>query len=420
MKLITLVKASIKNLRAHPLRTGLASLGIIIGISSVIVVYSAGEGVRSLIDSEIDTFGTNIIQTEIKIPTSKKGVEESRDMAQALALGAQVTTMTIDDMEEIEKIENVKASYAGTYAQEPIGYRGELHKAFIWGASASFIDIDNANLDYGRFYTNAEDDSLTQVVVLGSKIKDKLFGDSEPLGKYVKIRKSKYRVIGVMEERGVYMGMLDFDDMIYVPVKTATKKILGVKHVLFIMSEIIDANIVIDTVEEIKSVMRIQHDITDESKEDFRVTSMVEAMGILDEIMGALQLLLLAIVAISLVVGGVGIMNIMYATVSERQFEIGLRKSLGATKQDIIRQFLFEAILKTSLGGFFGVILGIFVSYLVAIAARANNLEWTFIIPLEAYVVSVGFSIFFGIVFGVLPAKKAASLNPVEALRAEQ
>lgn len=417
MTLITLLKSSIKNLRAHPLRTGLASLGIIIGISSVIVVYAAGEGISGLINSQIDTFGTNLIETEVKIPSGKQMAEESVDMAQAMALGAQVTTLKLSDMEEINKIENIERSYAITYAQEPISYRGELHKTFIWGASASFIDIDNSEVELGRFYTKEEDRNMSQVVVLGTKIKDKLFGESDPLGKYVKIRKSKYRVIGVMEERGVYMGLLDFDDMLYIPVKTATKKILGVNHVLAIFHQIKDSAQTSDTVEEIKAVLRQEHNITDESKEDFRVTSMVEAMDMLDEIMGALELLLLAIVAISLVVGGVGIMNIMYATVSERQFEIGLRKSLGATENDIIKQFLLEAILKTSLGGVLGVILGILLSYGVAIAARANNLDWALIIPLEAYFVSLGFSVFFGIVFGVLPARKAAKLDPVEALR---
>jgi len=409
MSIIYLIKTALISLSSHPLRTGLASLGIVIGISSVIIVYAAGAGVRGLINSQVETFGTNLIETEIKLPSAKQGRAEIQEMGAAVAAGAQVTTLRLEDMDAINEIDNVQRSYGGTYAQEPVSYKNEFHKTFIWGASATFIDIDQSEVVEGRFYTKEEDKTLAEVVVLGTKIKDKLFGESEAIGKYIKIRNSKYRVIGVMEERGVYMGLLDFDDMLYIPVKTATKKILGVNHILFMFHEILDVGKVKETAEEIRNVMRLQHNITDESKEDFRVTTMVEAMDMLETIMGALELLLLAIVAISLVVGGVGIMNIMYATVSEREFEIGLRKSLGATKSDIIYQFLLEAILKTSIGGIFGVILGILFSYIIAVHARNNDLDWDFSIPLEAYIVSLGFSVFFGVVFGVLPAKRAAN-----------
>lgn len=420
MVLSKLVKSAFESIKLHSLRTGLASLGIVIGISSVIIVYAAGEGVRGLINSQIDTFGSNLIETEIKIPSAKQGAEEVREMSSAIATGAQVTTLKIEDMNAIDELENIKRSYAGTYAQESVSYQSELHKTFIWGVSASFIEIDQSEVVNGRFYTEEEGKALAQVVVLGAKIKEKLFGDSDPLGRYVKLRKSKYRVIGVMEERGMYMGMIDFDDMLYIPVRTATKKILGVNHVLFLFHEMIDASQSQFTVEEINQVMRDQHEIVDASKEDFRITAMAEAMDMLDTVMGALELLLLAIVAISLVVGGVGIMNIMYATVTEREFEIGLRKALGATSNDIIIQFLLEAIFKTMIGGFFGVVLGVIFSYLIAIGAQNSNLEWQFSVPLEAYVVSFSFSVFFGVVFGVLPAKKAANLDPVEALRTEQ
>ncbi|MBL7057927.1 ABC transporter permease [Patescibacteria group bacterium] len=420
MSLISLIKSTFASLKANPLRTGLASLGIVIGISSVIIVYAAGEGVRGLINGQVEAFGTNLIETEIKIPSAKQGVAGAQEMGAAMATGAQVTTLKIEDMVAIDKIENISQSYAGTYAQEPVSYGNEMYKTFIWGASANYINIDNGEVVEGRFYTEDEDKSLAQVVVIGTKIKEKLFGESDAIGKYIKIRKSKYRVIGVMKERGVYMGMLDFDDMLYIPVKTAIKKILGVNHVLFLFHEVIDMSIVNETVEEIRQVMRVQHGISDLSKEDFRVTSMAEAMDMLDTIMGALELLLLAIVAISLIVGGVGIMNIMYATVSEREFEIGLRKSIGATNSDIIRQFLLEAIFKTTIGGILGVFFGVGFSYLIAIGARGKGLDWVFSVPLEAYVVSFGFSVFFGLVFGVLPAKKAANLNPVEALRTKQ
>ncbi|MCX6800131.1 MAG: ABC transporter permease [Candidatus Falkowbacteria bacterium] len=421
MYLLILFKSAFRSLGVNKLRTFLASLGVVIGISSVIIVYASGEGIKSLVSAQFQVFGSDTIETETKIPTNKKDMaSQSTDMAQAMAAGAQVTTLKIEDMEAVKKIDNIVDGYAVTYAQDIVSYENESHKTFIWGASASYIDIDKGQITKGRFYTDSEDRSLSSVVVLGSKINQDLFGQSDSVGKYVKIRNAKYQVIGVMAERGKYMGVIDFDNMMYIPVRTTIKKILGVEHILWMFHKMKNVSLAYETSEEIKSLIRARHNITDPIRDDFRVVSMVEAMDILNTIMGALKLLLLAIVAISLVVGGVGIMNIMYATVTERQFEIGLRKSLGATSKDIVNQFIVEAVLKTSIGGFFGIILGMMLSYVIAIVAQSKGLAWEFNIPYQAYIVSLSFSVFFGILFGVMPAKKAAKLDPVEALRAEQ
>ncbi|PIR13438.1 hypothetical protein COV49_02220, partial [Candidatus Falkowbacteria bacterium CG11_big_fil_rev_8_21_14_0_20_39_10] len=251
--------------------------------------------------------------------------------------------------------------------------------------------------------------------------------DSDPIGKSIKIYKKKFRVIGVIKERGAVMT-LDFDDFIYVPVRTLQKKVMGIDHVLYMMHQVTDANKVDEAQEEIRYVLRENHDLphpagpTDwmgEGKDDFRVVSMTESMEIMGTVTGAITLLLLAIVAISLVVGGVGILNIMYVVVTERTSEIGLRKAVGAKYKDIMTQFLLESILITVIGGIAGVILGALISFLISFGANSYGLDWQFSIPLRSLVVALGFSAFFGIVFGVYPARKAARMEPVEALRRE-
>jgi len=200
---------------------------------------------------------------------------------------------------------------------------------------------------------------------------------------------------------------------------------MGVDYVTYMVHQIKDLSRAEETAEEIRTILRENHDInkpndpSDVSKDDFRVTTMDEMMSMMDTVTGALTLLLLAIVAISLIVGGVGIMNIMYVAVSERTAEIGLRKAVGANTHDILWQFLIEAIFITLVGGFIGIILGVLISYLISIGATASGFDWEFAIPMKAYFVAIGFSAFFGLAFGLYPAKKAAQLDPIEALRKE-
>lgn len=399
-------------------------MGIVIGIAAVIIVFSAGEGIRGLILGQIESFGTDIIETEVKVPTGNKTTSNAdASGAMTQAQGAQITTLTLDDMEEINKLSNVKDSYAGVMSQEQVSYGNELRKAFLMGTNASYIDIDKSEIEYGRFFTDAEDKSLSQVVVLGSKMKEKLFGDSDPIGQSIKIRKSKFRVIGVMKERGAVMVM-NFDDYVYVPVRTLQKRLTGTDYVLYLIHQVNDLSRSENTAEEIRALLRERHDIIssdpkDFSKDDFRVTTMAEMLSMLDTITNALTILLLAIVAISLIVGGVGIMNIMYVVVSERTAEIGLRKAVGAKYNDIMLQFLIESILVTLIGGVIGIVAGVAIAILISWGANAYGLDWRFGIPLKAYIVALVFSIIFGIFFGLYPARKAAKLDPITALRNE-
>jgi len=418
MLILQSMKIAFHSLKSNMARSSLTVLGVVIGIASVIIVYSAGEGIRDLIMSQVESFGTDIIEAEIKVPTGKKGAAGEQQSGAAIAQGVQVTTLTLGDMEEINKLANVKNSYAGILSQDQASFGNELRKASLLGTSASYIDIDKSEVDYGRFFTEAEDKSLAPVVVLGSKIKDKLFGDSDPLNKTIRLRKSKFTVIGVLKSKGA-VGFMDFDDYIYIPIRTLQKKIMGIDHVFYMVHQLKDLSRADDTAGEVRLLLRDRHDIEDPIKDDFRVVTMQEMIQTLETVTDAITLLLLAIVAISLVVGGVGIMNVMYVIVTERTAEIGLRKAVGARYADIMGQFLAESVLVALAGGIIGVIIGAGVSFLIYLGAGQFGFNWEFAIPAKAFVVALGFSTFFGVIFGVYPARKAARMNPIEALRAE-
>jgi putative ABC transport system permease protein len=440
MNTASTIKISLISMRANKLRTALTVLGVVIGIASVIIVFSAGEGIKGLVFGQIESFGgTDTIETEVKVPTGKKGAAAEQQSAAALVQGVQITTLKIEDMDDVNKIPNVESSYAAVTSQEQISYGNELKKVMIFGVSGSFLDIDKGEIEFGRFFTESEDKSQTMVIVLGSKIKEDLFGDSDPIGKFVQLRKSKFHVIGIMKERGSVMG-LDFDKIIYLPVRTLQKRMMGIDHLMFMMHKVKNPDLINETAEEIREVIRVNHNLesipvesapggkqvsvigesqTDTAKDDFRVVTMKESMDILSTVTGAVTLLLLAIVAISLIVGGVGIMNIMYVTVTERTSEIGLRKAVGAKYADIIKQFLIESVLVTLIGGIIGIFFGILISWLISIGANYFGFDWNFKIPVKAFIVSLGFSTFFGLAFGLYPARKAAKLDPIEALRSE-
>ncbi len=425
MKFLDLVKIASHSLVTNKLRTVLTIFGILVGITSIIVVFAAGEGISYLVTSQVESFGTDFIEVEVKIPSDKKGFRAETQRAAAMAMGAQVTTLKLSDMKEIIKLPNIINGYAGLTGQQAVSFDNEMRKAFIMGTNAEYINIDKSEIDKGRFFTENENNSLAKVAILGSKIKEKLFADSDAVGKNIKINGKKFKVIGVMAQRGAVMTM-DFDDFVYLPIKTMQKRILGIDHVLYMVFTVKDMNFVESTAKEIRALLRNRHNITPPSmdktgkiptnKDDFRVTTMSEMMSVLDIITNAITLLLLAIVLISLLVGGVGVMNIMYVVVSERSQEIGLRKAVGATFNDIMAQFLFEAIFISITGGILGVLIGILLSYLLYLGANSAGMNWFFNVPTKAYVVSMFFSLIFGIVAGVYPARKAAMMEPIEAL----
>ena len=409
------VKIAIKALKVNRARALLTILGIVIGIAAVLVVMSAGNSIEKFIFAEMDSFGTDVIQTEVKVPSTK---HTSSDNAAGIAQGIVITTLTLGDKEAMAKVPNIKKNYGGYLGQEIVHWQDEVKTAMIMASTHEYVDIDAVEMEEGRFFTQEEDGALVRVVVLGSKIKESLFGSSQAIGQNIKVRKMNFKVIGVAKPMGSSL-FFDRDSLIYIPLQTGQKLLWGINHLTYIVSEMEDPNKEEETVDELVALLRDRHDITDPDKDDFAIMSMDDAKEMLGVILGGVSLLLIALASISLVVGGVGIMNIMYVSVAERTFEIGLRKAIGGKYKDIMQQFLTEAVVITFLGGVIGVILGIILNYLIFIVAQQQGITWTLSFPISALITSLSFAVIIGLVFGVFPAKKAAKLEPITALRNE-
>src|SRR3989344_4927646 len=411
--MLTAFNQSIKALRSNPVRTGLTTLGIVIGIGTVILVLSAGEGFRGFINAQVDAFGSNTLFIEPRVPPTTKnrntggaaGAAQS-DQSRANSPVA-ITTLKNRDIEEIKRLPNIQNAYGMVVGQKVVSFGNVAKNSLIYGASPERFEIDKGELNGGRFYTPAEDAGAVQVVVIGNALAKDLFGESEPIGKLIRVGELNFEVIGVYEARGAFGGM-DIDQSVFIPLLTAQKKLLGIDYLLFAIAQLQDANLGEATAEDIKQVLRENHNITNPEKDDFYVQTQAEAMETFNTIFGGLTALLIAIAAISLIVGGVGIMNIMYVVVTERTAEIGLKKALGAKQSDILNEFLIEAVLVTVLGGIMGICFGSFLAWIVSLVAMKGGLAWGFSVPVYAILLAVGVSAAIGIGFGVLPARQAA------------
>jgi putative ABC transport system permease protein len=410
-------KQSVKALSSNPIRTGLTTLGIIIGISTVILVLSAGAGFRSLIDNQVEKEGTNLVQVQTKVPQSTKNRNAAAAATSRAGSAIPVTTLKNRDIVDIKRVANVTNAYGVVLNQKVVSFRDVVKSSLIYGASATRFDIDKTELQTGRFYTQEEDITASQVVILGSKIAEDLFSNEDPLNKIIRIGDLNFTVIGVYTTQGGLAAMID--EAVFIPLVTLQKKIMGIDYLTIVVAQLSNSDLAEATAEDIAAVLRQNHNISDPIKDDFIVQTQASALDTFNVIFNGITILLIAIAAISLVVGGVGIMNIMYVVVTERTSEIGLKKALGAKSSDILNEFLIESILVTIIGGVVGIILGSFLGWVVSIIAKAGGLAWTFTVPLYAIALGFGVSAAIGITFGVLPARAASKLDPIEALRAE-
>jgi putative ABC transport system permease protein len=411
---------ALRGVKINPSRTILTTLGIVIGIATVIFVLSAGEGFKSYVNNQIESFGTNTVFIETKVPSSTKARSEESSFSNGGGGSSTVpiTTLKYRDLDEIKRLPNVSNAYGVAMSQQTVTYKDVLKNSFIFGSDASRFEIDRAVIEYGRAYTEAEDRALSQVAILGSQVALDLFGEKNPIGNLIKIGNYNFEVIGVYEPRGG-ASFMNEDDQIYVPVKTLQKKILGIDYLFYAVVELVDNKKDDITSLDMADILRRNHNIPDSSRDDFLITTQEENMEIFDTILSAIKFLLIAIASISLIVGGVGVMNIMYVAVTERIGEVGLKKALGAKNKDILYEFLMESAILTIIGGFVGVFFGAILSFATSKIVQSFGIRWDFGIPLWGIVVSVSISALIGIFFGVFPAKNAAKLNPIEALNKE-
>ncbi|HAE36477.1 MAG: ABC transporter, permease protein [Candidatus Nomurabacteria bacterium GW2011_GWF2_35_66] len=415
-------KQAIRGIKSNPSRTLLTTLGIMIGIGTVILVLSAGEGFKSYVNAQVEVYGSNTMFVETSVPAStkarSKGANESGNVNSSANNAVPVTTLKVRDLEDFKNIPNVKNSYGVSVGQQIVTHSGISKTAMIFGSSASRFDIDKGVIEKGRGYSLGEDKSLAQVAVLGSKIATDLFGDEDPIGELIRLGNYNFEVIGVYESKGSF-GPMSEDDQIFIPVSTLQKKIQGIDYLFYAVIELEDKSKADATKLDIIDVLRKNHYISDPSRDDFKVNTQEESLSVFNTILKAITFLLIAIASISLIVGGVGVMNIMYVVVTERIGEIGLKKALGARRKDILYEFLIEAVLLTIMGGIIGIIGGSFLAFVVAKFAQSTGLAWKFIVPIWGVIIAVSVSMIIGIVFGVFPARNASRLDPIVALNKE-
>lgn len=404
---------TVQALKRNKMRSFLTSLGIVIGISSVVIIMSVGAGAQSLVVNQIQGIGGDLLGI---LP----GASDD-DGPPAAVMGINITTLKNKDIEAVEeRVPEILAAASYVRGVATASWQNKTDDTSFLGTTGNYMQVESgAELSAGHFFNNEEAQSITKVAVLGSSVSEELFsGNIDPIGQRIKINKESFRVIGVMKERGT-AGFQDQDDQIFIPITTAQKLMLGINYLTFARAKVAEGAEVDFVIEEVKSVLRDQHDIDDPSEDDFTVRSSESALDTLNDITNALNYFLGMVAAISLVVGGIGIMNIMLVSVSESTKEIGLRKAVGATRRDISLHFLIQTIILSLAGGIIGILWGILISFLASVVAQAMGYDWDFVISIASIIISLAFTIVVALAFGWYPARKASRLHPIEALRYE-
>jgi len=416
MKLSDTLEETFSALLSNKVRTGLTILGIIIGIGSVIVMVSVGQGASSSITSRIESTGSNLLMIT---PGATKTFGYG-----ARSAGGTAKTLTLEDSAEIvAQISSAKAVTNEVSARYQVVYKGNNTNNSVMGTDANYALVRNVTVLQGSFVEDSYVGGSSKVAVLGPSVVEDLFATNDEtideidlsavIGKTIKINKLEFKIIGVTKSKGS-SGFSNQDDMIYIPYTTAQKYLSGNKYLTEIDVQVTEADLMTDTQTEITNLLLSLHNISDATSADFSINNQSDLLETITSTSQTLTILLGAIAGISLLVGGIGIMNMMLTTVTERTKEIGLRKAIGAKGNDISFQFLTEAVVLTFTGGVVGVVLGWAISFGINYFGLTSTT-----VSVGSIFLAVGVSAGIGIIFGYYPAKRASKLNPIEALRYE-
>ena len=392
------------SLIANKMRSILTMLGIIIGVAAVIALVSIGNGVKQDIQNSISSLGSNLLMVMPGAPRTP-GVRPS---------AGSMKSLKVSDYEAISKLDGVKAASPMTNGSYVVIYQNKNWTTSVSGVSYNYLDVNNWSMKSGRFLSEKNVQNRERVAVVGKTVVKNLFGDEDPVGAEIRVKNIPFRIIGVLNSKGSGAMGNDQDDMVIIPYTTAMERVEGVDYLRMIYVVGKDESGIDRLQSDIENLLRVRHGIKDTNLDDFNIQNMNSIMETMEETTGTLTLVLGAVAAISLVVGGIGIMNIMLVSVTERTREIGVRKALGATYSVIVTQFLIEAVVISLMGGIIGIILGIGSSKLIGMASGMST-----VISIPTIVMSFAFSMAIGLIFGIYPARKAAKLNPIDALHYE-
>ncbi len=406
MTTFTTLKVALRALSKNKMRSGLTALGIIIGVGAVIAMVGIGNGARAQVEAQVASLGQNVIQISPG-STRSGGVRQGADSA---------NTLTVEDAGAIaEEVPDVVAVSPEVKTKSQIIAGNRNWSASIYGESPDYFTIRQWPVEAGETFTDQDLRAAAKVAVLGPRAAEELFGDQDPLGETIRIQNAPFTVIGVLKSQGTSLSGSDNDDNVFVPYTIAMKRLVGKQtNLRRINVQAANADALPDVQTQIVELLRQRHRIGSGEEDDFKVQSQLEIGEVATQTTRTMTLLLAAIASVSLVVGGIGIMNIMLVSVSERTQEIGVRMAVGAHGRDILRQFLVEAITLSSLGGVIGIAVGTGTSKIISAAQ-----DWPTLISPESVLVAFLFSAAVGIFFGYYPARKASLLDPIDALRYE-